>query len=198
MKEFYKCFLKAQIEIDSATKDSSNPHFRSRYESLEAVIDAIKKPLNKHGIIITHSTTSNFLLVTKLIHAESGEYIESTTNLLMLKQDMQQLGSAATYAKRQNLKALTNLPSEDDDGNSVSQKNKSKPQPQAHKPDQSNDGVYVFKAGKAKGTKITDVSDDQILGYYNWIQKQPDVKGYLLEDFEAMKKVIDERGIVPF
>lgn len=116
MTEFYKSFLAAQKKIDSAAKDSANPHYKSRYESLESVIDAIKKPLNENGIVITHFMSGSGL-TTRLIHAESGEYIESTSPLLMQKQDMQQLGSASTYARRQNLKSLTNLPTEDDDGN---------------------------------------------------------------------------------
>ena len=148
MKTIHKALLEAQKVITHATKDATNPHFKSKYATLESVIDAVKKPLNDVGIYITHSTSIEGNLMTSLIHAESGESIVSQSPLIMNRQDMQQLGSAQTYAKRFNLTALLNLPTEDDDGNTVSQPVKEKPQAQLQKPKQLNDGVYMFKVGK--------------------------------------------------
>jgi hypothetical protein len=43
--------LKAQKAIASVKKDSKNPHLKSNYASIEAVIDAIKLALNDNDIV---------------------------------------------------------------------------------------------------------------------------------------------------
>src|SRR5688572_15021800 len=40
----------AFAEIEAATKSANNPHFKSKYADLGAVIDAIKPALIKHGL----------------------------------------------------------------------------------------------------------------------------------------------------
>ena len=40
----------AFAEIEAATKDKTNPHFKSKYADLGSVIDAIKPPLIKYGL----------------------------------------------------------------------------------------------------------------------------------------------------
>ena len=171
MINLYKSLLKAQEQIGAAVKDAKNPHFKSKYETLESVIEAIKKPLNDNGLVVLHQLTrvdDRHFLVTKIIHADSGEHISSECDLILQKNDMQQMGSAQTYAKRQNLKALTNLPSEDDDGNAASQ-----PQNQKTQPSKAVDVMtgnpfddYTINAGpnsKLTGTKLKDHSPEFLL-----------------------------------
>lgn len=111
--------LKAQQSITFAAKDALNPHFKSKYANLESVIDAVKSPLNDNGILFTQSFSPSevgFLsLTTRLIHS-SGEYIEDTMNVPLQKNDAQGYGSAATYARRYALSAITGLFQADDDG----------------------------------------------------------------------------------
>jgi hypothetical protein len=118
-KNIYIALLKAQKQITYAVKDALNPHFKNNYATLESVIDAVKAPLNDNGIFITHELVEN-ILTTKLIHAETSEFVSSSIPLILSRNDMQQLGSAITYAKRYNLTSLCNLPTEDDDGNAAS------------------------------------------------------------------------------
>jgi len=51
MTNLMQAFIKAQKEIHNARLDSSNPHFKSKYASLEAVLDAVKPTLNKYAIV---------------------------------------------------------------------------------------------------------------------------------------------------
>jgi len=55
---------------------------------------------------------------TVFIH-ESGETLECTIPLFLGKRDMQGLGSAITYARRQGLMAMSGVAPDDDDGNAA-------------------------------------------------------------------------------
>ena len=111
--------LKAQQEITFAAKDSKNPAFKSTYANLESVIEAIKGPLNVHGIAFVQTFSPSqpgFLaLSTRLLHT-SGEWIEDVMNVPLQKNDAQGYGSAATYSRRYALAAITGLYQADDDG----------------------------------------------------------------------------------
>ena len=116
--------LKAQKSIKFAVKDSVNPHFRSKYADLSSVIEAIKEPLNDNGITFIQGyeeSDTSLKLTTRLQH-ESGEFIESTNTIPLVKMDAQGYGSTATYARRYALAAITGLYQDDDDGNAGSAK----------------------------------------------------------------------------
>lgn len=119
IKQIAPALLAAQQAIAFAAKDSKNPAFKSSYANLESVIDAIKAPLNGAGILFSQSfspSVPGFLsLTTCLIHT-SGEWIKDTLNMPLQKQDAQGYGSAATYARRYALAAITGLYQADDDG----------------------------------------------------------------------------------
>jgi hypothetical protein len=209
MKNIYQALLTAQKEIKAAAKDSVNPHFKANYASLESVLDAIKEPLNKHGILITHwveNLDDKSYIRTSLVHADSAESISSVSEIINLKKDMQGLGSAISYSKRYNLAALTSLATEDDDGNSASKK----PQEKSHahvnvinnqapvsyvKPDPKG---YALKAGKMKGVVVSEMNDADVVNYVKYIEKLTDVKGILLDDYNALKKHIETKNIIPF
>lgn len=114
--------LAAQKEINNASKDAKNPHFRSSYASLGSVIEAVKEPLNKHGIALlqTLSEGSDGLhLSTRILHT-SGQWIEDTAFTPIPKNDPQGVGSACTYLRRYSLAAILCITQEDDDGNAAS------------------------------------------------------------------------------
>ena len=114
-----KALLQAQIETKHAMKDAKNPYFKSDYATLNSVIEACKVILNKHGILISQ-VCEGAKLTTLLIHAESGERIFSTLDLIDIK-TMQALGSAITYARRYTLQSLLCMGAEDDDANSANE-----------------------------------------------------------------------------
>jgi hypothetical protein len=109
----------------SAVKDGKNPHFKSNYASLEAVIQAASKA-HQFGICFTQeidfeSESSMVFVRTTLIHAPSGETRSSRTPIRSKDPaDPQKMGSGITYAKRYGLQSMLGLPSEDDDGNEAS------------------------------------------------------------------------------
>ena len=113
--------VKAQAEIKAALKDSTNPHFRSKYADLSSVVDAVKGPLLKHGICFlqgVHDAVDGVAVETMLLHT-SGEWISSTLRIPAVKQDAQGYGSATTYGRRYGLQAMCGVPAEDDDGNAA-------------------------------------------------------------------------------
>lgn len=115
---------KAQAVMGGAVKDAKNPAFKSKYATLETVIDAAKPALNEAGVFFTQApgSVSETLLdvTTMLIHAESGQWMRSTVQVPLPKRDPQGLGSAITYARRYALMSVLGMPAEDDDGNAAS------------------------------------------------------------------------------
>ena len=113
--------VKAQADIKAAIKDSTNPHFKSKYADLAAVIEAVKAPLLAQGITFLQGVSDapdGVAVETMLLH-QSGEWMSSTCRIPASKQDAQGYGSAITYGRRYGLQALTGLPAEDDDGNAA-------------------------------------------------------------------------------
>lgn len=117
--QFAPAFLQAQQSMTGASKDGKNPHFKSRYATLESVIDAIKGPLNDAGIsflqLLGTGTDGCVRITTVLMHT-SGEHIEHPAELPAKKSSPQDYGSAITYLKRYALCAICGLPTPDDDG----------------------------------------------------------------------------------
>ena len=123
--DLFTALIKAQSEMGSAVKDAKNPHFRSRYASLAAVIDAIIPCLNANGVGVLQLPSiegSEVRLTTILMHS-SGQRLSSTVGApLGKRQDAQAVGSAITYLRRYSLQSIMGLPVEDDDGNAASRR----------------------------------------------------------------------------
>ncbi len=120
-KELPTALAKAQAELGNPRKDSSNPFFKSRYASLEAIVAVLKHVLPKYGISYLQGI-SEAKMVTLVSH-QSGEWIELGYPLVMDsdKKGMQAVQSAATYARKGSLLGAFGLaPAEDDDGNLAS------------------------------------------------------------------------------
>ena len=113
---------KAFAEIEAATKSANNPHFKSKYADLGAVIDAVKPALIKHGLFFTQRShpAENGVSVETVLHHEGGEELSlGTLYVPANKQDAQGFGSALTYARRYGLMTAFGVPAEDDDGNAA-------------------------------------------------------------------------------
>lgn len=122
---------KAQGEIGEIHKNktvtvaprSGGQPYDFRYATLSSIIEAIRVPLSKNGILYTQTLEFDFknnihYLTTTLFHDE--EYISSTTPLLVKDMGNQQFGSALTYMKRYALAAILGIaPDDDDDGNAA-------------------------------------------------------------------------------
>ena len=123
LNELATALAAAQAEMANPRFDKVNPGFRSKYASLAAVRDAVVPVLSRHGIAVVQNLTSTeggIACTTLLLH-KSGQQIQCTLALPANKQDAQGLGSAATYARRYLLMAMTGVVGdEDDDGNAAS------------------------------------------------------------------------------
>jgi hypothetical protein len=121
LKTIAPALHKAQGAIKAALKDSTNPHFRSKYADLSSVIEAVKEPLQANGITFLQGIEdgeNGVAVETMLLHV-SGEWISSTLKIPASKQDAQGYGSAITYGRRYGLQSMCGVPAEDDDGNAA-------------------------------------------------------------------------------
>ena len=115
---------KAQLQIEPATKDATNPHFRSHYATLGSIWDACRGSLNTNGLSVIQmpvdASEGRVGLTTILMHS-SGEFISETVSTRPAKDDAQGVGSALTYLRRYALGAFVGVTAtEDDDGNAAS------------------------------------------------------------------------------
>jgi hypothetical protein len=107
----------------AADLDRTNPAFKSRYATLASIMDAIRAPLARHGLAITHTLASQpggVVVGTALLF---GEERLGTEILMPLPQNAtpQAVGSAITYGRRYGVSALLAVVADDDDdGEAVS------------------------------------------------------------------------------
>jgi hypothetical protein len=117
--ELAKAMLKVRAELQPALKDRENPFTRSNYATLNSVMDACRDALVNNGVwLVQHpvpTENGSLGLVTKLVHAESGQWHSSLMVMPLPKADPQGYGSALTYARRYSLSALIGIVTEDDD-----------------------------------------------------------------------------------
>lgn len=121
----YDKLLKFQKLGITVEKDAANPFFKSRYTSLNEVLDKVKKPLNDMGVVIVQRGEVELSdgvqvsgIVTELTDTEDASYMRSFVPFVGAT-DMQKLGSAISYARRYALIALLCLEDSDDDGESA-------------------------------------------------------------------------------
>jgi hypothetical protein len=122
-KEIFAAIVKAQAEMPTAPKDGHNPHFRSKYATLQSIAETAKPVLKKHGLAIIQTfevACDGISIVTTLVH-ESGQYISGSLYLKAQKNDPQGYGSAITYGRRYAMAAILGMVAdEDDDANAAS------------------------------------------------------------------------------
>ena len=109
-------------ELQNVAKTASNPYFKSKYAPLDAIVDATRPVLLKHGLAISQTPLymeGSAGVETTILH--SAGYSTTTTLLLPLKdQSPQGVGGAITYARRYALAAVLGLATEEDDDGNVS------------------------------------------------------------------------------
>jgi hypothetical protein len=166
----FTALSKAQSQVNHAQIDSTNPHFRNEYASLESCIGAIKPALAENGLSLVQcpdrADNGDFILTSIITHA-SGEWISFSAPMILSKNDMQGLGSAVTYQRRYSLQSLFGIGDTDDDGNGASKTNDNKPK----------DGTYRIPFGKHKGLSIAEVGIQDAYNYATWLHQDLTKKG---------------------
>lgn len=118
----------AAAELQPVSKDATNPAFRNRYATLDAIMEQVRPVLARHGLAVLQTGTAPETIdgrlvavgiETMLLH-KSGEWIASSVTLPVEKLTAQGAGSAISYGRRYGLSAILGLTAEDDDGQAAS------------------------------------------------------------------------------
>jgi hypothetical protein len=125
IKEIAMALVKFNGEVSKISKAAENPFFKSKYATLDDIVEEVRPILTKYGLSILQfpgGDGENVIMKTMLLH-ESGEWIESDPLIMKpVKSDPQAFGSCVTYARRYSLNSFLSLNTgEDDDGNKASQ-----------------------------------------------------------------------------
>lgn len=115
----------AQAATGNLVKDRANEFLKSSYATLNAVLDAVREPLQANGFAIVQAggeaIEGGIVVRTRLLH-QSGEWIEESTAIYLAKRDAQATGSAITYGRRYTLQSMMGIaPVDDDDGDAASE-----------------------------------------------------------------------------
>jgi hypothetical protein len=119
--------IKAKRSFSPLIRNQENPGFKrgnqvSKYADLAAVIEATEAALLENGLVLTqfpHNDGERVGVQNMLVH-ESGEFLEHTFTVAIIKQDAQTSVAGITYARRVSMKAILGISDEDDDGNTAS------------------------------------------------------------------------------
>jgi hypothetical protein len=125
-----KALSKAQAKIRHANKGNVNPHFKSKYADLAAIIDEIRGPFTENGLSFVQGLGNDgpTITCTTLLMHESGQWIRSQFGLTPQQSTPQSAGSCATYLKRYSIQSIAGVGAdEDDDGNAASGTNSGRP-----------------------------------------------------------------------
>lgn len=125
-----EALAKAQGEIKPAAFDAVNPHFKSKYATLSAIMEACKEPLSKNGIAIIQGTTADegrVSVETMLIHT-SGEWIRGQLSMKAERDTAQGYGAVITYGRRYSLASMVGIVA-DEDTDGETQKKEQRNQP---------------------------------------------------------------------
>lgn len=112
-----EALAKAQAVMEGASKDVTNPHFRSKYADLASIRAACIGPLSANGLAVAqfpHAEGPKVTVRTILLHT-SGEFLEGECSAMAKDDGPQAIGSVITYLRRYALAAIAGVAPEDDD-----------------------------------------------------------------------------------
>lgn len=111
--------MAAQMDMETITKDKTNPHFKSRYADINTMLAVVKPALHKHGLFIIQPIEEGQVF-TRILDAETATTLCESALTLSGQGTPQQRGSEITYYRRYTLQSLLSLEAEDDDANTAS------------------------------------------------------------------------------
>lgn len=190
-----------QSECIKVVKDSTNPHYKSKYASLSNILDIIQPVLTKHNFAYTQLPEAG-KLTTLLMHTISGEFIQTEYDLNAMQNTPQGIGSAITYARRYSLTATLGLNiDEDDDGNAASTPQKAKTTPAAsapstqQKPPAAPQTAYNKTYNDAeviRAVLATTSNKKEVVELYNHNKNVVDLNAGLKNDFKTRQEFHDK------
>jgi len=118
--------INALAEMENVVGNKINPAFKSRYVTLDALLDAIKPTLHRHNLAFVQNLLSDdgkIGVQTAFLHTSGhlfdfGRLMINATNL-----DAQKIGGALTFFRRQSIQTACGISIDlDYDGNSTQNK----------------------------------------------------------------------------
>ena len=106
----------AQSEMRNPALDGANPHFRSRFTTLQTALREVRPILAKHAIALVQASepcAEGVAVYTRLSHA--GEWLVLGGVWPLEKRTPQAVAAATTYARRVSLCAAVGIAGDDDD-----------------------------------------------------------------------------------
>ena len=195
MSDAIKSLCKAQMEMGAVLKNALNPHLKSKYADLGAVLDACLEPLNKNGFALMQpgGKDEHGPYVETIFAHESGEQFTSRVYLIVGKNDMQGIGSAWTYARRYGLLGMAGLAPEDDDGEATkAPRNQQQQKPQERDPIAITKGLIAAINKSATMDELNaKIAEDRFDKAWAWLEaehvaKSDEVKAALEAKREAL------------
>ena len=186
INEIVKALVKVQAEIKNPKKEANNPFFKSKYSTLDSVIETYKELCSKNDLVVMENPVSKvtesgktLIGVEILLMHSSGQFINFDPYLLSpVKNDPQGVGSSITYARRYTLSSVFNIASEDDDdGNSASGNKIAKSATQAEIGNLKKEIIAFSKSMNEQGKDVKPEQIEQTLNITDYTKlNSEDVK----------------------
>ena len=119
--KLFERIANAQKRMKAASKDATNPHYKSKYADLASIEEALV-PFAEEGVarlqLVTTSDDDSVRVVT-VLGCPEGEFIQTEASMKQERPGPHALGSAVTYLRRYTMSAACCLAQDDDDGNAA-------------------------------------------------------------------------------
>ena len=123
---FSSDLVAALSELRTLSQDGNNPHFKSRYLTLQTLIEGVRPILARHNLALLQPVTADansVTVTTMLLHASGAQFDSALTLTATGPATPQALGSLISYARRYGAGSLLGIvsdPDADDDANAAS------------------------------------------------------------------------------
>lgn len=136
IKELATALSKAQGDIENASKNKKNDHFKNNYADLAEVLNTIRPVFSAHGLSVAQfpSYEPPMAQVETILMHSSGEFMSHICSAPVTKADAQGVGSAVTYLRRYSLAAVAGIAQEDDDMTGAAANNQKSQQQEGQQP----------------------------------------------------------------
>ena len=178
--------VKASGEMKPIVKDRTNPHFKNKYATLDAITEAVRPVLARHGLTVVQGAVApdsdqghltGFAVETMVIHA-SGEWMSNAVFMPIDKASAQASGSAISYGRRYGLSALLGLTTDEDDDGEMAVNHAPRaaianraPSPVARPTAQPNGGA-LMPFGKTKGQSLASLPVKELESALTWAREK--------------------------
>lgn len=200
IKSLAAAMSKAQGEIENAGKNSTNPHFKSKYADLAEVLNTIRPVFAANGLAIMQfpSYDNDIASVETIITHSSGEWLSNIASAKVGRPDAQGIGSATTYLRRYSAAAAAGIAQEDDDANaSIGKKPEPKNGLDLLPEEKPSDALYKYADSITaikdciKGLTVKTMEGvDLSVAIEAWDELDKDVKEAIWKAFDAPERAV--------